>query len=282
MNIFKHTVIKYVFILSLSLCYQTLLADELGKDESTYLKVARSQLNIAFEKYNKGEITASKKNLKHASEWLYKAVQHSRSDIVRIEAQKLAARIDSFRSTLNKSSEKNELARFWHQTTSLIKRESEHLIHSYTESSTSNKILRYLLDAKMHFYTADHDLFTSHDSNIANLELKSSLKYLTQAESLARSKVKPYVNNLITSIKELISLSESDKNAWKPDTLIHSLDKAIINIIKAESVASPPTRLQLELIKQSISKLKKDTLKTSLKVKYESIMLEFNRAINNL
>jgi len=282
MNIFKHSVIKYVFILSLSLCYQSLLADERGKDESTYLKVARSQLNIAFENYNKGEISASKKNLKHASDWLYKAVQHSRSDIVKSEAQKLAASIDSFRSTLNKSSEKNEMARFWHQATSLIKRESEHLIHSYTESSTSNKILRYLLDAKMHFYTADHDLFSSHDSSVANIELKSSLKYLTQAESLARSKVKPHVNNLITRIKELISLSELDRNAWKPDTLIHSLENAIININKAESVASPPTRLQLELIKQSISKLKRDTLKTSLKVKYESIMVEFNRAIKNI
>jgi len=268
--------------LLLPLCYQSLLADEHAKDENTYLNVARTQLDIAFENYNKGDITASKQNLKNASEWLYKAEKHSRSDTVKVEAQKLAASIDSFRLKLNKSSEKNDLARFWHRATSLLKRESEHLIHSYTESSAKNKVLRYLLDAKMHFYNADHDLFISHDSNNANLELRNSLEYLAQAESLAKSKAKQYVSQLITSIDELISLSGSNKNAWEQDTLALSLEKAISNLSEAESVASAPTRLQLETIKQTISKLKKNTLKGSLKTKYDEILEGFSRAINNI
>ena len=282
MNIVKDAVIKYILILLLALCSQVLLAAESAKDESTYLNVARTQLNIAFENYSKGDISASKRNLKHASDWLYKAVQHSQSDIVKVEAKKLAADIDSFRSTLNKSSEKNDMARFWHQATTLIKRESEHLIHSYAESSTNSKILRHLLDARMHFYIADHDLFVSHDSKDANLELSRSLDYLAQTEALTKSKLKPYVNRLITSINELISLSELNKQGWKEDTLIHSLESAINNINDAESFASPPIRLRLELIKQSISRLKKDALKTSLKVKYDSIKADFSRAINDI
>lgn len=282
MNIVKYTVSKYIPILLLSLCCQALLAAEPAKDESTYLNVARTQLNIAFENYSKDDIITSKRNLKHASEWLYKAVQHSQSDTVKAEAQKLAAEIDSFRSTLNKSSKKNDMARFWHQVTTLIKRESEHLIHSYTESSTNNKILRYLLDARMHFYIADHDLFVSHDPNDVSLELSNSLEYLAQAEALAKSKVKPYVNHLVTSINELLTLSKMNKQGWKQDNLIHSLQNAINNLSEAELVASPHVRLRLEIIKQTISNLKKDTLKASLRVKYDSIMVDFNRAINNI
>lgn len=284
MGILKSTVIKFFLIqlFLISLSYQSVQAAEQDKYENTYLNVARTQLNIAFENYNKGNIAASKKNLKHASEWLYKAVEHSQSDIVKVEAKKLAVEIDRFRSTLNKSSGKNGMARFWHQVTSLIKRESEHLIYNYTETLTHNRILKYLLDAKMHYSTADHDLFISHNSNDAKLELSKSLEYLVQAESLAKPESKLFVKNLIISIKELISRSELNKSAWKQDALIHSLNNAINNLSEAESVASRSDRLRVELIKKSISKLKKDTLKTSLKTKYESIMVDFSRAINNI
>ena len=282
MHIFKHAVIKYIVILLLPLCFQSLLAEELAKSKNTYLNVSRTQLNLAFENYNKGDIAASKNNLKHASDWLNKAVEHSRSDTIKVEAQKLAESIDNFRLTLNKSSKKNDMARFWHQATSLIKRESEHLIHSYGESSTNNEIMRYLLDAKMHFYTAEHDLFFSHSSNDVNLELRKSLEYLSLAEKLAKSKIKQSVNHLITEINDLISLSESNKNARKEDRLLHSLENAINNLSEAESVASPPTRLRVESIKQTVSKLKQDTLNRSLKGKYDSIMVDFRRTINNI
>lgn len=282
MNIIKYKLIKYTIIFLLPLCYQSLLADEQIKNSNTYLNVTRTQLNIAYDNYNKGAISTSKRNLKNASEWLHRGVQHSKSEIVKTEAKKLAEDIDSFRLTLNKSSEKNDMARFWHKASSLIQRESEHLIHSYTESSTNNKIMKYLLDAKMHFYTAEHDIFFSHNSVDATIELKNSLEYLEQAESLVKDKTNPYITHLISSINELISISESSKNAWKQDTLIHSLESAIKNLNEAESVASPPMRLRLELINQTTSKLKKDILKRSLKEKYESIMVDFRRVINNV
>ena len=88
-------------------------------------------------------------------------MEHSRSETIKVEAQKLATSIDNFRLTLNKSSKKNDMARFWHQATSLIKRESEHLIHSYSESSTNNEILRYLLDAKMLFILQSMTFFSA-------------------------------------------------------------------------------------------------------------------------
>lgn len=280
MNALKNINISYVFILLLPFFYQSVLAED--KSNNTYLTVARTQLNIAFDNYNKGDITASKENLQHASEWLYKAVKHSRSDKVKVEAQKLATEIDKFRLTLNKSSEKNDMVRFWHQASSLIKRESEQLIHSYTVSSTNNRMLRQLLDAKLHFYTADHDLFVSHDTSDAMAELNQSLEYLTEAKKLDRPDLQTDINRLFTGISELISLIELNKAAWKEDTLIQSLDNAIDDLNQAESIAPPSTRLQLESIKLSISKLKQDTQKNNLKVKYEALMEIFSHTVNNI
>ena len=279
MDILNHTIIKYIIMLLLPLCYQSLFAEELAKNKNTYLAVSRVQLNLAFENYNKGDIAASKNNLEHASDWLNKAVEHSHSETIKVQAQKLAESIDSFRLTLNKSSQKSDITRFWHLSTSLIKRESEHLIHSYNESSTNNEIMKYLLDAKMHFYNAEYDLFISHNTKNVNLELRKSLEYLSQAENLAKSNIKESVNHLITNINELISLSDSNKNAWKQASLIYSLEKAISNLSEAESVASSSTGLRIESIKKTISKLKQHVLKRSLKVKYDLIMADFRRSI---
>lgn len=287
MNNVKHYPIPLIFILLMSLCMQPLLAEEQSNEEqsnndNTYLHVARNQLSIAFDKYNDGDITASKQSLRRASDWLNKAVTHSKSDKVKIEAQKLASEIDSFRLTLNHSSEQNDIARFWHQATSLIKRETELLIHSYITSLNDNITLRHLLDAKMHFYTADHDLFVSHDLGDAKQELNDSLKYLNQAVAIARPELKTGINNLTNNLKTLISLTESSNEPWKNDTLVDSLEKAINNITNAESSATPPTKLRLKSIEQNIHQLKLDVQKTNIKTRYDLIMADLTQAINNI
>ncbi len=95
--------IEFLFSIILILCNQSLLANEPVNTDNTYLIVARTQLNIASEKYKNGEIGASSKNLKHAGEWLYKAINHSRSEEVKTEAEKLANEINTFRTVLNDS-----------------------------------------------------------------------------------------------------------------------------------------------------------------------------------
>ena len=159
----KRCPISLIFILLLSLNMQPVLAEEQPGNDNTYLQVARDQLSIAHDKYNEGDITGSKHSLKKAGDWLNKAVEHSEYEKVRTEAEKLASEIDQFHLTLNHSSGQSDIVRFWHQATSLVIRESEQLIHSYTTSSNDSTTLRHLLDAKMHFYLADHDLFDSHD-----------------------------------------------------------------------------------------------------------------------
>jgi hypothetical protein len=276
---FQFTLIVLTFLYTQSLYAQTA---ELTNSENTYLHVARNQLTIAFDEYNKGNIPESRKSLKRASEWLYKAVNHSKSDKVQLESKKLATEIDSFLLTLNKASEQNDLVRFLHQTTSLIKRESEHLFHSYTESSNNNQTLKHLLDAKMHFYRADHDLFVSHNSIDAKLELENTLEYLDEANSIARLDIKPRVKKLIKNIYSLILLTESNQNNWNQNNLVISLDRSVKNLSDAKTIASPTDMLRLNLIIDNINQIKSDIQKNNIKIKYDSIMADFTVAINSI
>jgi len=282
MNKVKHHPFSVIVIILMSLYMQPILAEEQTNNDNTYLQVARDQLSLAFEQYNDGDIAASKQSLKKASDWLNKAVTHSEYDTIKTEAEKLASEIDSFRLTLSHSSEKNDISRFWHQATSLILRESEQLIHSYITTSNDNATVKHLLDAKMHFYSAEHDLFVSHDPKDAVQELNDSLEYLAQANAIAKTKVKARINKLIDDIKVLISLTESSKDSWKKNMLIDSLDKAIINIANAESIATPPIKLRLKSIEQDIYQLQSDMQRTNLKSRYDSIMVDFTRAIKSI
>ena len=282
MNKVKHHPFSVIAIILMSLYIQPILAEEQTNNDNTYLQVARDQLSLAFEQYNDGDIAASKQSLRKASDWLNKAVTHSEYDTIKTEAEKLASEIDSFRLTLSHSSEKNDISRFWHQATSLILRESEQLIHSYITTSNDNTTVKHLLDAKMHFYSAEHDLFVSHDPKDAVQELNDSLEYLAQANAIAKIKVKARINKLIDDIKVLISLTESSKDSWKKNMLIDSLDKAIINIANAESIATPPIKLRLKSIEQDIYQLQSDMQRTNLKSRYDSIMVDFTRAIKSI
>lgn len=278
----KRSSISVIVIILMSLYMQPILAEEQTNNDNTYLHVARDQLGLAFEQYNDGDITASKQSLRKASDWLNKAVTHSEYDTINTEAEKLASEIDSFRLTLSQSSEINDISRFWHQATSLILRESEQLIHSYISTSNDNTTLKHLLDAKMHFFLAEHDFFVSHDSKDAVQELNDSLEYLAQADAIAKPKVEARINKLIDNIKVLISITESSNNSWEKNMLIDSLDKAINNVTNAESIATPPIKLRLKLIEQNIYQLKLDIQSTNLKTRYDSILIDFTRVIKSI
>lgn len=284
MNKAKKYSYLFIFILMISFFMQPLQAEKQITNDKSSLHTARNYLSTAFENYNKGNVTTARKNLKQASEWLNKAIEHSKSDKVKTEAEKLSIEIEKFRSTLKNSSKKqqNSMARFWHRATSLIKRESEHIIHSYTESQNDNITLKYILNAKMNFYVADHDLFVSHDSKDSEKELNESLRNLTKADEIARPDIKIFIQKLMTNIKTLVKLTESSKECWKKDKLVHSLDKAISNLTSAEISASPATTLKIKLLEKNIYQLKLDIQKTNLKTRYDSIMIDFKQIINNI
>jgi len=269
---------KYFLILFIFLGARCLAAGEQG-DENAYMEVARTQLGLALENYSKGDIDASKENLEHASNWLHMSLEHTQSNIVREESKQLAKQIEKYRLELNLASEKHVIARFWHKTTSLIKREAEHLIHSYKEQSVRNRMLKHILDAKMHFITAEHDLFISHNSDEAKIELEKSLAYLAKIDSSELPDIGNIVSRLSVGINQLISLLTQSENTWKQNDMIHALLKAATSLDEAKSVATPAASMKIDAIQNSIADLRKETLQASIKGKYDAIYSEFNNAI---
>ena len=248
------------------------------------LQEARLKLEKAFDSYKKGDMAATKENLNEATQWLNKAAENSRTEKTREETRKLANEINTFEEKVNQASEQHEnsLVRFWHQTTSIIKRESDHIIHSYIESSTAEKTLKHLLDAKMHLFTAEHDIFVSHEEEDAMKELSEVLNYLNQAHQIAPPNVNTKIIDLTQDIQLLKNNLTPGKDVWKKDSVIDSLDTASEDLTTAYSNASPSIKLKIESIKKDIAALRTSIERINVKNDYDTAMAKLKAIINEL
>jgi Asp-tRNA(Asn)/Glu-tRNA(Gln) amidotransferase C subunit len=256
----------------------------LSSSEENTLHEARLKLENAFDSYKNGDMAATKDNLNVATQWLNKAAENSRTEKTREEARKLATEIDTFREKVKQDSEQHEnsLARFWHQTTSIIKREADQLIHSYVESSTAEKTLKYLLDAKMHLFTAEHDIFVSHDEEDAADELNKVLNYLDEASQIATPSINNKIIDFTQDIQSLKNNLTPGKGLWKKDSVIHSLDTAKDDLTKAYTNASPSIKLKIESIKKDIAALRVSIERSNIKNDYDTAMAKLKTIINEL
>ncbi len=248
------------------------------------LLVARENLLGAIESYEKGNLLKTQQKLKTATEWLHKASQNSMTEKVRKEAVKLSSEIDSFKKSINKASEQQEysLARFWYQATSMIERETDHLIHSYVELSVTEDTLKYLLDAKMHLFIAKHDLFVSYDDKEAIEELNTVLNYLDEAMQVANSVTKNKISALIKDIKSLKNKISSRKDGWKIRQITHSLENAVNELTQANKNASSSVKSRIEYIKANIRTLRNDIGSSRMKDHYKSSMASLVKIIKEL
>ena len=259
-------------------------AEALSDSEGDVLNEARSKLENAFSSYRKGDIEATRYNLKMATEWLNKAAQESSTEKVREEARKLAAGISIFEENISHASGQhdNSLARFWHQATSIIKRETDQLVHSYVQSAIAEKILKSLLDAKMHLFTAEHDLFISHDEEDAIEEMDNVLYYLDKANRVDFPATQDKIVALSKDVQLLKESMNSQKRAWESGSIIHSLDKALDNLTEVEKIASPAVKLRIESLKIDVYALRIDVERSNIKNGYDSAMAQLKEIINAL
>lgn len=251
--------------------------------EST-LALAREKLGYAFDAYREGDIERTKKHLDTASGSLLKALDNSKSEKTRDETSKLATEIEDFKTRLNQltKEEENSIARFWHRATSLIKREAEQLIQDYVDLSTSEKILKHLLDAKMHFYNAEHDLFISHDAEDAGIELTRTLEYLTDASQIHVPEVQRKIILLSQNIQSLKDNLSTTKEIWSNDSVIQALDKALDNLTEVDINIAPSYKLRIETIKADIQTLRVNLARENIKNRYDSAMTTLRNIINEL
>jgi len=278
-----------VFCIIIVLTSFPVISSEVAKDLrpqhiSNALDKARYNLENASNSFRNGDIETTRSNLETAAKWLDKAAQNNETAKAREESKKLSNEINVFRDKLTQSSDidENSLVRFWHQSTSIIKRETDHLIHSYTELSVSEKTLKYLLNAKMHLFIAEHDLFVSQLQADATRELDLVLTCLADASQAARPSIAIKIDLLRKDITLLQKNVDSTRDAWKDDQVILSLNDAMVDLKAAKSNASPGIIPRIELIEDEITALRIDHEKVNLKNSYESTMAAIKNIIHEL
>ncbi len=248
------------------------------------LGAARDQLEQAFSSYREKNIQATREHLLQARGLLDQSALNSASQTVKTEARKLVDEIQAFEQKLaaGNEAEESSIARFWRRATSFIRREAEQLVDQYVELSQNEKTFKHLLDAKMHLFIAEHDLFVSKDSRDAYAELYKVLVDLDLASREAVGEFKPQVADLTDKVTALRKLMSASEQSWLGSEVIEHLQNARSDLLLAEQTAKPETSLQISIIRHQIEGLRREEETRNLRNDYDAIMEDLKLIISKL
>lgn len=234
------------------------------------LAMAHQELKQAHEDFNKGDVDRVQKELNTASEWLQQpGLSDNRK--TKDQAAALAREIQELQQKINHPSAEHEgaIARIWHRSSALVEHEIQHMAKSWSDVSTANKTLKYLLNAKLHFHYAEHDLFADHDSDNANKEMSYTITYLDEADKVAT----PQIRQQISVIKEDIqALAKSHANTHDQQNILNALDMASASIHQASQGAALLIQARLKSLATEIVSLKNDIAMLEQKQQYDAIL----------
>ncbi len=234
------------------------------------LAMAHQELKQAHEDFNKGDIDRVQKELNAASKWLQ---QPGLSDNTKTkdEAAALVQEIQELQQKISHPSDQHEgaIARIWHRSSVLVEHEIQHMTKSWSDVSTANKTIKYLLNAKLHFNYAEHDLFADHDSDNANKELSYTITYLDEADKVAIPRIRQQISIIK---KDIQALANSHANAHEQQDIINALDMASASIRQASHSAVPLIQARLKSLAAEIGSLKSDIGMLEHRQQYDAIL----------
>lgn len=234
------------------------------------LAMAHQELKQAHEDFSKGNIGAVQKDLDAASKWLQNS-KISNNTKTRDEAVKLANEIQTLHKQLIHPSDEHEsmLTRFWHRSSALVKHEVQHLAKSWNSASTENKIFKHLLDARLYFRFAEHELFFSYNPKKTKGALNDTLEYLDKADKIAN----PGLHKKIVLLKKDIQiLKKSHVNTSEQQSIINALETASASLRKASKESALRIKARLKILTTQIEDLKNEIGVLGLRQKYDAIM----------
>ncbi len=196
----------------------------LGK--SAPLAKARRALWQAMENYSTGHHEAVKADLFQAQDWL-EQVKGGSDTKTGHEAQHLWTEINELldREAHRTPGAESGIAGAWHRTVGLVEREAEKLYHAWRDQQSGNHLYRQLVDAKLHLFYAEHELFNSGDVEGAKQEFQESAGYLREAAATASGEHKSRIEALE---KDVAALGSQARN---PDAKMRRrYDKALADL----------------------------------------------------
>jgi len=244
------------------------------------LAMAHQKLDHAKESYSKGDIDAVRQDLDAASKWLQDP-ELSHNTKAKDEAATLANDIQALQEEISHPSDEHEgaIARIWHRTTALVEHEIQHVKKSWSDTSTANKTMKHLLDAKLHFTYAEHDLFVAHNRDKANKEIRRTLIFLDEAEKVA-----------IPHIKEQIATLKNDMQTLENSRIYESEQEKIMNVLMEASKSiqevsqgvALPVQSKLQTLATEIGSLKNEIGTLESRQQYNAILEKFRKLNNEL
>ena len=250
---------------------QTISTPSLVSGESNHpLAMAHQQLKQAHENYNKGDIKAVQQNLAASSKWLQDP-EISRDTKTKNEVAELVNDIHQLQEKINHPSDQHEstITQLWHRSSALVGREIKQLTNSWSETSTTNKTMSKLLDARLHFIYAEHELFNSHNADKTNKEINKTIAYLDEAEKITT----PQSREKIAALKKDIQmLPDKYANKTEEHTIIHALGAARTSLEKARHSKSPEIQTRVKTIMAEIENLRKDVAILEKRQQYDTIL----------
>lgn len=178
---------------------------------------AWSHLRQALKEYANEYYAAAKAELAQASQWLRQASK--RADTKgKYEAQDLAAKVDALREKLGVKADDytHTLSGFIHRSVALIEREAEELWLRYKRQQTINTTLRKLMDAKLHFKYAEHELKEGDNIKSIRKELEKTEGYLEEAQNMAEPKIRKRIKYIRQEVRSLENDLGSDQGNDTP------------------------------------------------------------------
>ncbi len=292
-KVFSHLLFVFCMLLSLGIMTGGMVfADNKAVSRQAHqasaaeksLNAARDQLQLAFSSFRDKQFEQTQKYLLQARELLDDSALNSASQTVQSEARNLVDEIEAFEQKLAQGADQKEgsIARFWRRATSFIRREAEQLVHQYVALSQNEKTFKHLLDAKMHLFIAEHDLFVSHDARDAYLELDKVLKDLALAQQQAVKEVLPEVEKLSAQVTALREKMNRSSESWLDNEVLMRLQKATEELLSAEQTAQPDTSMQIGSIRRQIDDLRKEVETINLRTDYDKIMKRIKMIIEKL
>jgi len=231
---------------------------------------AQQSLEHAQQNYKQGDLVSVKQNLQEAKKWL-ESSQISENTKRNSEAKKLASEIVELENQLSGSTDENEstLSRLWHRSTALVEHELQSVNKRWNEASSASESYKYILDARLHFDYAEHELFVSHDNENAKEEIKLTLDYLEQAKQVANPSA---VNKIDQLQKEIGVLNNRKPDQVEKQKLADLLILAAENLQQARKGSGPLMDSELEKIGKQIEALTSNLDNLLSREKYQIIM----------
>ena len=244
------------------------------------LAMAHQELKQAHENFKKGDIDRVQKELNAAGKWLQ---QPGLSDNAKTkdESAALVKEIQALQQKISHPSDQHEgaIARIWHRSSALVNHEIQHMTKSWSDVSTANKTIKYLLNAKLHFNYAEHDLFADHDSGNANKELSYTITYLDEADKVAIPRIR---QQIAVIKKDIQALASSHANAHEQQDIINALDMASASIQQASHSAAPLIQARLKSLATEIGSLKSDIGMLEHRQQYDAILEKLRKLETDL